>query len=208
MKSMKRIEKIIRILNKKYKVKAIKEDPFKVLIGAILSQRTKDDVTWPTNEKLFRVVKRPEDFVKLSEEKIADLIKPVGFYRQKAKRIKELSKILIEKYGGKVPRTREELMQLPGVGGKTADVVLCYAFGEEVIPVDVHVSVVSRRLNLTKNEDPEKIREDLHKVIPEKYRRIINHLFVEFGKEICRTRLPLCHRCLIVKLCPYEPKNF
>jgi endonuclease-3 len=177
------------------------------LITTVLSHRTKDQTTRKASEQLFKAANTPEKILRLSEKKIAKLIYPVGFYNQKAKRVKKICKILLDKYKGKVPATREELMQLPGVGGKTADVVLCYAFGREVVPVDIHVAVISRRLQLTKNKNPEKIREDLHRQIPEKYRRLVNHLFVEFGKEICRTRLPLCYKCTIVKLCSYENKN-
>jgi endonuclease-3 len=201
-------EKVVRILNKKYKIKPWKSDPFKVLITTILSQRTKDEITRKASTQLFRTADTPESILKLSEKQIAKLIKPVGFYNQKAKRIKQICKILLEKYRGKVPRTREELMQFPGVGSKTADVVLCYSFGQDVIPVDVHVAAISKRLGLTKNTSPEKIREDLHKRIPKRLRRIVNHLFVEFGKEICQTRKPKCYVCPIVKLCPYKNKNF
>jgi len=201
------IEKIIVCLNKVYRVEKWKSNPFKVLITTVLSHRTKDQTTRKASQQLFKAADTPEKILKLSEKKIAKLIYPVGFYEQKAKRIKQICKILLEKYGSKVPAKREELMQLPGVGGKTADVVLCYAFSQDVIPVDVHVAVISRRLHLTKNKNPEKIREDLHRQIPEKYRRIVNHLFVEFGKDICQTRLPLCYKCPIVKFCPYESKN-
>jgi endonuclease-3 len=202
-----RIERIIRILNKRYKIKLRREKPFRVLVGTILSQRTKDKVTWPTNEKLFRFVKKPEGFLKLSEKEIVKLIKPVGFYNQKAKRIKELSKILVEKYNSMVPSTREELMQLPGVGGKTADCVLCFGFNDPVIPVDTHVAVIAKRWHLTKQKNPEKIREDLHEIFKGKKRLVINHLLVEFGKEFCTARFPKCRICPVLKLCPYESKN-
>lgn len=198
---------MINKLNKLYGIRPHRDNPFRVLIGTILSQRTRDEATWPTNEKLFRIVKKPEDFLKLSEKQIADLIKPVGFYNQKAKRIKKLSRILIQRYGGKVPRRREELMQLPGVGGKTADCVMCFGFGEYVIPVDTHLTVIARRWHLTKHKDPEKIREDLHKVFKGKKRLVINHLLVEFGKEYCTARYPKCKICPVEKLCPYENKN-
>jgi len=202
-----RIERIVKILSKRYKIKIRREEPFRVLIGTVLSQRTRDEVTWPTNERLFRFVKRPEDFLKLSEKEIARLIKPVGFYNQKAKRIKELSKILAEKYGGRVPRTREELMELPGVGGKTADCVLCFGFNDSVIPVDTHVAVIARRWHLTNRKNPEEIREDLHEIFKGKERLVVNHLLVEFGKEFCTARFPRCGICPVLKLCPYENKN-
>ncbi|MEM5834298.1 MAG: endonuclease III [Candidatus Aenigmatarchaeota archaeon] len=203
---MSSVEKIITILNEKYKIKPWREEPFKLLIGTILSQRTRDEKTSQAWRKLFSKADTPEKILKLDEKEIANLIKEVGFYRQKAKRIKEVSKIIIEKYEGKVPSSRNELMKLPGVGPKTADVVLSYSFGMPVIAVDTHVATISKRLGWTKNDKPEKIREDLHKIVPQKYRLIINSLFVEFGKEICRAK-PRCYLCPIVKFCKYESKN-
>src|SRR3989337_3571289 len=162
---MERAERIIKILNKRYKVESFREPPFRVLIGTVLSHRTKDDVSWPAYERLLKTANTPEKMAKLSVSQIAKVIRPTGFYNQKAKRIKKICKILLEKYMGKVPRTREEMMNLPGVGGKTADIVLSFSFGKPVIAVDTHVAVVSRRLGFTKNKDPEKIREDLHRII-------------------------------------------
>lgn len=201
------ITKIIKILQKKYKVKVWKTNPFEILISTVLSQRTRDEVTIEASKRLFRIANTPEKILKLSEKQIIKLIYPVGFYRQKAKRIRKICKILLEKYDGKVPNSREELLELPGVGFKTADVVLCYAFDQTMIPVDVHVAVISQRLGFTRNKNPEKIRQDLHKKIPEKSRRIINIIFVEFGKDICITAKPKCYICPIVKLCPYKYKN-
>jgi endonuclease-3 len=200
---MRKVERIISILNKKYKIKHWHDDPFKVLISCIISQRTKDEVTRKASSRLLKVANNPEKILKLSEKQIEELIYPAGFYRQKAKRIKKICKILIEKYKGKVPDSREELLKLPGVGLKTADVVLSYGYGKPVIAVDTHVFHVARRLGLTKSNNLEKIREDLHKQIPEKYRLILNLLFVEFGKEICRTIKPKCEVCPIKKFCEH-----
>ena len=202
MNNKKTMLKIIFKLNKIYHVRVRRGDPFKVLIGTILSQRTKDEVTWPANDKLFRIVKKPEDFLKLSEKEIAKLIKPVGFYNQKAKRIKELSKILVEKYDGKVPKTREELMQLPGVGGKTSDIVLSHCFNQPVIACDTHVIWVANQLEWTNSKNPENVRENLHKIIPVKYRKNLNLILVQFGKQICNTGRPKCFKCPIEKYCP------
>ncbi|MBD3155437.1 MAG: endonuclease III [Candidatus Aenigmarchaeota archaeon] len=196
---------IISKLNKVYDIswKDNRGDPFEVLIGTILSQRTKDEVTWPTNEELFKKIKSPDDFLEYSEEEIADMIYPVGFYNQKAKYIKELSKILVEDYGGIVPGNREELMRLPGVGGKTADCTLCYAFDKQVIPVDIHVEVISKRLGIANWKDkPEIVREKLHKTVSEDKRNLVNALFVEHGKKICTTRKAYCDKCPIEKYCP------
>jgi len=205
--NQKTILKIIKEVNKLYDVRFRKENPFRLLIGVLLSHRTKDEVSWPANDRLFNRAKNVDDFLKLSKKQIEKTIYPVGFYRQKAKKIKQICKIIKEKYNGKVPNTREELMELPGIGGKSADIVLSYAYGQPVIAVDVHVAVISRRWHLTEQTNPEKIREDLHKKIPMKYRLIFNDLLVQFGKEYCRTRYPKCKICPIFKLCPYENKN-
>jgi endonuclease-3 len=198
-----KIKQILKFLAKRYKIKRWKEDPFKVLIITILSQRTKDEVTREASKRLLKVAKTPEEILKLSEERIAKLIYPVGFYREKAKKIRKLCKILIEKYGGEVPSSREELLKLPGVGDKTASCVLCFGFGVPTIPVDIHASVIANRLGLTKSKNPEDIRKDLEKLIPEKLRYIVNLGFVEFGKEICSTRNPKCSICPLKNLCEY-----
>ncbi|MGC8812382.1 MAG: endonuclease III domain-containing protein [Candidatus Aenigmatarchaeota archaeon] len=199
---MKNVEKIVETLNEKYKIKPWKEKPFKLLIGTILSQRTRDEKTSQAWKKLFSKADTPEKILKLSEKEIQSLIKDVGFYRQKAKRIKKICRIILEKYKGRIPPSREELMKLPGVGPKTADVVLSYSFGKPVIAVDTHVAAISKRLGWTKSNKPEKIREDLHKVVPKKYRLLINSLFVEFGKDICRAK-PKCYACPVKKFCKF-----
>lgn len=204
---MRHISKIIRILQKKYKIRVRKGKPFEVLIGCLLSHRTRDEVTWPTADKLFRVASTPEKILKLTEKRIAELIYPVGFYRQKAKRIKQICKILLKEYKGKVPQTREQLMQLPGVGDKTAAIVLAYAYGKPVIAVDTHVAKIARRLGWTKYKNPEKIGEDLHRLIEPRKRLVINQLLVIFGKDICTRPKPKCYKCPVEKLCPYPNKN-
>lgn len=203
-----KIDKVIKILQKKYKIKPWKANPFKILISTILSQRTKDEVTREASKRLFKVADTPEKILKLSEKQIAKLIYPTGFYRQKAKKIKKVCKILLEKYEGKVPNSREELMKLHGVGSKTASVVLAYGFGIPTIPVDVHVNRISKRLELVPdNYKPEKTQEVLEKIIPKNLHIMVNHLLVTFGKDICRPVKPRCRICPILKFCPYEKKN-
>ena len=178
-----------------------------MLIGVLLSQRTRDEVSWVASDRLFSKARIPDDMLKLNEKEIQKIIYPVGFYRQKAKRIRQICKILKEKYNGKVPKTREELMQLPGIGIKSTNIVLSYGYGHPVISVDVHVAVISRRWHLTKEIKPEKISEELNERIPLKYRLTFNDLLVQFGKEYCRTRYPRCRICPGLDLCPYENKN-
>ncbi len=205
---MKRLDKIIQILNKRYKVKPYRAKPFKILIGTVLSHRTKDEHTWPANERLFKIADTPDKILKLSEKQIIKQIKPVGFYNVKAKRIKQICKMLLEKYNGKVPNAREELMKLPGVGFKTSDLVLSIGFGVPVIGIDTHVNVVSKRLGFADEKDNvEIVRAKLHKLVPDDRRLIVNHLFVQFGKDICTSPRPKCYMCPIEKLCPYPDKN-
>lgn len=206
MKS-KAIQKIIKELNKLYGVEIKRRNPFRVLIGVVLSHRTKDTVGWPAAERLFKRAKNLNQMLKLSEKEIAKLIYPVGFYRQKAKRIKQICKILKKKCHNKIPNTGEELMRLPGVGLKSANIVLSFGYSIPVIATDTHVAVISRRWNLTKHKNPDKITADLHKKIPLKYRLIFNNLLVEFGKEYCTARNPKCKICPILDLCSYENKN-
>jgi endonuclease-3 len=199
---------ICKFLKKRYKnhllnLKNWHEDNFQLLIATILSQRTRDTNTEKASKQLFGVAKTPKAILDLQDKKLQQLIKPAGFYKQKAKKIKEVCKILLEKYKGKVPGTRAKLLELPGVGYKTADVVLCYGFNKKTIPVDVHVAVCSKRLGLTGEREPEKIRLDLERVVPQECKRIINLGFVNFGKEICLTRNPRCKICKLNKICEY-----
>ena len=204
------IVRIIRRLNKVYgyeRYTRMRANPFRVLIGVILSHQTTDEVSHPAAEKIFKRAKTPRDFVRLGVKNVDAQIKNVNYHPTKARRIVAISKMLIEEFKGKVPDTREKLMELPGVGGKSADIVLSYAYDVPTIAVDTHVRAITQRLHLTKNKDPEKIHHDLHRIIPKKYWLEVNSLFVDFGKDICTSPRPKCYKCPIVKLCPYENKN-
>ncbi len=201
------LNKILKRLNKLYNVEVRREKPFEVLIHGLLSHRTKDETTFPAQERLLKAADKPKKMLKLSAKEIQKFIYPVGFYRQKSKNILKACKMLVEKYGGKVPRTKEELMQLPGVGEKTSDIILLFGYGEDVIPVDTHLEVISKRWHIAGEKDkPEDIREKLHKLVP-KNRAIVNQLLVQFGKYICKSPKPKCSMCPVEKLCPYENKN-
>ena len=203
------VQRIIETLKrekKKFKRTAISEihktkDPFRVLISCLLSLRTKDEVTLKASERLFSVAKTPQEFLKLPTKKIEELIYPVGFYRVKAKRIKEISKIIIERYGGKVPDNLEELLTLPGVGRKTANIVITQGFNKYGIAVDTHVHRVSNRLGLVKTKTPEETEVKLREIIPKKYWIELNDLFVSFGQNICTPISPRCSICPISKYC-------
>lgn len=181
-------------------------DPFVVLISTILSQRTRDENTIKATNKLFSVYKTPEEIAKAPLEKLEEIIKEVGFYKVKAKRIKEVSRIIAEKYNNKVPDNIEELLKLPGVGRKTANCVLVYGYNKHAIPVDTHVHRISNRLGLVKTKSPEETEKELIKIIPKKYWRELNSLFVKFGQTICKPANPRCNECPLADICPSKKK--
>ncbi len=211
MDEQKRIEKIVETLKaalKKYgdpvvtKVAKEKRSPYRVLISTLLSLRTKDETTLKASERLFKVADTPEKMLNLSKEQIEKLIYPVGFYHRKAEQILKISKILIEKYNGKVPDDLDELLKLPGVGRKTANLVLNEGFGKLGICVDTHVHRISNRLGLVKTKTPEQTEFALRKILPEKYWIIFNTLLVTLGQNICTPISPKCSICPIEQYCP------
>ena len=177
-------------------------DPFVVLISTILSQRTRDENTIKATNKLFSVYKTPEEIAKAPLEKLEEIIKEVGFYKVKAERIKEVSRIIAEKYNNKVPDNIEELLKLPGVGRKTANCVLVYGYNKHAIPVDTHVHRISNRLGLVKTKSSEETEKELIKIIPKEYWRELNSLFVKFGQIICKPINPRCNECPLANICP------
>lgn len=179
------------------------EEPFRVLISTVLSQRTKDENTRKASEKLFSVYETPEEIANAPNEKLEELIRSSGFYKVKAERIKTISRQLIERFDGKVPRKREELLQLEGVGPKTAGCVQVYGFDDDALPVDTHVHRISNRLGLVKTKTPEETEPALHKVIPKKYWKDINHLMVRYGQNVCFPRNPNCEVCGLRTICGY-----
>lgn len=178
-----------------------KEDPFRVLVACIISQRTKDETTEKVTEKLFKKIKNPYDLQKIDTEELEKIIYPSGFYRVKAKRLKELSKILIEKYKGKVPDSIEELLKLPQVGRKTANIVITKGFKKLGIAVDTHVHRIANRIEIVNTKKPEETEFELKKIVPEKYWIELNDYLVNFGKSICTPISPKCSICPIEKYC-------
>lgn len=177
-------------------------NPFKVLISCLLSLRTKDAVTAKASKRLFDVADSPEKIIKLKTKHIEDLIYPVGFYKTKAKRIKEICKVLIEKYNRKVPDTEEGLLKLKGVGRKTMSIVMTYGFNKkDFIAVDTHVHRIPNRLGWVKTKTPEQTEIALKKIIPKNHWQDINNLFVTFGQNICVPVSPFCSKCPVNKYC-------
>ncbi|WP_457569293.1 endonuclease III domain-containing protein [Desulfurobacterium sp.] len=204
------IDRIVEILereSRKWDVPVVSlmsrhdRDPFKILISTILSLRTKDEVTAKASERLFKKADNPYDMVKLSEEEIEKLIYPVGFYRNKAKTIKEICKTLIEKYNGKVPDSLDELLKLKGVGRKTANLVVTLGFDKPGICVDTHVHRIMNRIGYVKTKTPEETEFALRKKLPKKYWKIINELLVALGQHICHPTSPKCSVCPIKDYC-------
>ncbi|HEC38573.1 MAG TPA: endonuclease III, partial [bacterium] len=181
-----------------------KQDPFKILISTILSARTRDSNTRIATERLFSKYNTPKLIANADIEKLQDLIRASGFYNVKAARIKDVSKILIEDHNGIVPDNFEELINLPGVGPKTANCVLVYAFKIPAIPVDTHVHRIPNRLGWIKTKTPEKTEDALKSIIPKSLWLKLNRLFVRFGQEICLPIRPKCDTCPLRENCPKD----
>ncbi len=180
--------------------------PFQLLIATILSAQTTDRQVNKVTPELFRKFPGPADIAEAPVEEIENMIRTCGCYRSKAKNIKEACGILMERYNGKVPSTVEELMELPGVGRKTANVVASNAFGVAAIAVDTHVFRVSNRIGLVKASDVHKTEEQLMDNIPgEKWSRA-HHWLIHHGRRVCKARKPLCHKCPLTHLCDYYQK--
>ena len=206
----KNIEIILSILEKEYKnwdspvkdfIKNSGENNFQVLISTLLSSRTKDEITSKVTKKLFKLIKTPDDIL-TNKDKIEELIHPVGFYRTKAKRLIEIAKIIKENYNGIVPSTQEELLSLPGVGIKTANIILYRCFGKRVISVDTHVHRISNRLGFVMTKNPEDTQEELEKILPLEWWGKYNTILVALGQKICKPIKPICQQCPVEKYCP------
>lgn len=199
-----RVTRLLSLLKKRYSFVRIEKNSFLILIKTILSQRTRDSNTETAAKQLFAEASTPERILKLNTKKLQILIKPAGFYKQKAKRIKEVCNTLIEKYGGNVPKNRDELLKLPGVGFKTADIVLSYGYGIPTIAVDTHVNQITKRIGLVDEKaDVEEVRKTLEKFIKGGDRFIVNAGLVKFGQEVCKPRNPKCHVCELREVCGY-----
>ncbi len=200
---------ILEILYKKYPSSSQttlnrmreKPDAFKVLIACLLSLRARDENTEKVSKQLFEVADTPEKILKLSMKKLEKLIFSSGHYHKKARVLKSVSKEILERFEGKVPDTKEELLSMKGVGPKTANIVLAFAFDKVVIPVDTHCHRIPNRLNWVKTKTAEKTEIELEKIIPQKYKKEFNAVFVQFGRDICQPISPWCSKCPIEKYC-------
>ncbi len=203
------IDRVVELLRDAYRqfkepvVTLVAKDnnPYKVLVSTVLSLRTKDDITHEASLRLFE--KAPDIYAldKLTEEDIARLIYPVGFYKTKAKNLKKIAKIIIEQYNGKVPDSLDELLRLPNVGRKTANLVLAKGYNIPAICVDIHVHRISNRLGLVKTKSPEETEFALRDILPKKYWIEFNDLLVPFGQNLCKPVSPFCSKCPIYEFC-------
>ena len=178
------------------------QDPYFVLISTVISLRTKDDVTIKASRRLFDVAITPSEMLKLSNEQIEQLIYPAGFYKRKAIQIKEISKILVEKYSGKVPSDPQALMALPGVGLKTTNLTLNLGFGIDAICVDCHVHQITNRLGWIQTKTPEESEKALMNIMPKRFWIPLNELLVSYGQEVCTSVSPKCSMCPQNANCP------
>jgi endonuclease-3 len=182
-------------------------NPFELLVAVVLSAQATDIGVNKATPGLFALANTPEKMVALPEATIRDKIKTIGLFNTKAKNVLKLSQILVERYGGEVPRNREALESLPGVGRKTANVVLNVAFGEPTIAVDTHIFRVGNRTGLAKGKTPDAVEAKLMKAVPEKYRQHAHHWLILHGRYICKARKPDCPACLIRDLCGFKDKT-
>lgn len=191
----------------KYPRKHKRRDPFYVLVSTVLSQRTRDANTDKASLALFKKFPTAYELSKAEVKEVERLIKPAGMYRQKAERIVQIAKVIVECYDGKVPNTLKELLKLKGVGRKTANIVLAVSFGIPAIAVDVHVHRISNRIGIVKTKKPQETEVALAKILPQKYWVQLNGAMVNFGQRVCAPRKPTCSACMLREVCEYGQRN-
>jgi len=181
--------------------------PFELLVAVILSAQATDKSVNLATPRLFAVAGTPARMLTLGEEKLAGYIKTIGLYRSKAKHLVAACRLLVERHAGEVPRTREALESLPGVGRKTANVILNVAFGEPTIAVDTHIFRVANRTGIAPGKDPDEVEAKLMKFVPEEFRKDAHHWLILHGRYVCKARKPDCGTCLLLDLCEYRDKT-
>lgn len=177
---------------------------YTLLVSVVLSAQATDKSVNKATESLYKIVDTPQKMLELGEEGLIEYIKSIGLYKNKAKNVIALSKILIEKFNSEIPKTREDLMSLPGVGRKTANVILNVVYGEKTMPVDTHLLRISPRIGLSFGTTPESIETDLLKIIPDEYMQHAHHWLILHGRYVCTARNPKCSECLISDICQHN----
>lgn len=183
------------------KTELIATNNYTLLVSVVLSAQATDKSVNKATESLYQKVDTPQKMLELGEEGLIEYIKSIGLYKNKAKNVIGLSKILIEKFNSEIPKTREDLMSLPGVGRKTANVVLNVVYGEKTMPVDTHLLRISPRIGLSFGTTPESVETDLLKIIPDEYMQHAHHWLILHGRYVCTARNPKCSECLIKDIC-------
>lgn len=209
MKKSEKIKKTLSILYKKYPshtkttLNRMRSNPeaFKILISCLLSLRARDENTAKVSKQLFKVASTPKAIANMPIKKLEKIIYSSGHYHKKAKTLKHVSKEIIKRFKGKVPKTREELLSIKGIGPKTTNIVLAFAFGECVIPVDTHCHRIPNRLGWVNTKKPEKTELKLNEIIPDNKKCEFNAVFVQFGRDICTPISPWCSKCPVAKYC-------
>jgi endonuclease-3 len=209
--AVKRVREIIKRLEEEYpdaKIALKFSNPLELLVATILSAQTTDKkVNEVTQKRLFKKYRSAEDYANTPLEELQNDIRELGFFRMKAKHIQEAARIILEKFKGEVPRTMEEILTLPGVARKTANIVLSNAYGVVVgIPVDTHVKRLSQRLGLSSNKDPNKIEEELMEIVPKEKWFKFPYLLIDHGRKICDAKKPRCDICVLNDICPSASK--
>ena len=182
-------------------------NPYQLLVAVVLSAQATDASVNIACHPVFERIKTPKQMVAFGEDRLREAIKTIGLFNTKARNVIALSQALIDRFGGEVPRTREELQSLPGVGRKTANVVLNTAFGEETFAVDTHVFRVCNRTGLAPGKTVDAVEAKLDKIVPQPFRRDAHHWLILHGRYVCKARLPECWRCPVIDLCRYKPKT-
>jgi len=202
----KKMERILGILAAGYEIDRFKRvhgnDPFRILIGCLISLRTKDEVSYAATDRLFERAATPPEMRRLREATVAKLIYPAGFYRVKAKQIREISRMLIDRWSGDVPSTIDELLELPGVGRKTANLVVTLGFDLPGICVDVHVHRICHRFGWVRTKNPDQTEMVLRRKLPDAWWIPINETLVRHGQQVCKPNSPICSNCPVQTMCP------
>jgi endonuclease-3 len=196
--------RLLDLLEKNFKAGFPDSDPFRVLIFCLLSQRTRDANTERAGKTLFAHASTPKDMLEIPDNELEQLIRPSGFYRQKTVRLKQICRLLLDDFNGEVPNTREELLRLPGIGYKCADIVLMYGHGVPSIAIDTHCNRIPKRIGIVDTEaNLEEVKRVLESLIPKDRWYIINHGIVQFGQTVCRPINPRCNECSLNDVCDY-----
>jgi endonuclease III len=204
------VQKVIRALEQIHSDAKLDLDftnPLELLIALVLAAQARDDLVNQVTVELFKKYRTAEDYARIPLEKLQEQLRKINFYRNKARSVHNCCTEIVKRFNGRVPERLEDLLTLPGVGRKTANIVLGNAFGQQTIGVDTHVMRLSQRLGLTTNTNPDKIEFDLTPVVPEKQRVRFCHLLQYHGRRVCFAKKPRCPECTIRKLCPYPDKT-